>query len=306
MTFLPRVSAVIPFYGEPEPVLAIIDTLRAQQGIDSADIEIIVSDDVSPIPFPEVEGVTVVRRPVNGGFGKAVNSGVAAATGEWVFILNSDLELDNSFVSRMLAAVERHGEVLASPQIIGHDGKQQWVARKFPTAAHIAWEWFTPLARFKPTGWWHRGVGHDVEACTGTSDAKVDWVMGACMVVPRATFNRIGGMDERFYMNSEEVDFQYRLSTAGVDRYLIPSVTVTHEGGGSSPSERRVQWLTTARFIYADKWGWEKKLAAALRATSYANFLVNSVRGLRNKDVDARGFLATELERIAKAERREN
>lgn len=130
--------------------------------------------------------------------------------------------------------------------------------------------------------------------------------MGACMVVPRATFNRIGGMDERFYMNSEEVDFQYRLSNAGVDRYLIPSVTVTHEGGGSSPSARRIQWLTTARFIYADKWGWEKKLAVALRATSYANFLVNSVRGLRNKDVDARGFLAAELERIAKAERREN
>ncbi len=118
MTFHPRVSAVIPFYGEPEPVLAIIDTLRAQQGIDPADIEIVVSDDVSPTPFPEVEGVTVVRRPVNGGFGKAVNSGVAAATGEWVFILNSDLELDNTFVSRMLAAVERHGEVLASPQII--------------------------------------------------------------------------------------------------------------------------------------------------------------------------------------------
>ena len=257
MTHTPRVSAVIPFYGEPEPVLAIIDTLRAQQGIDPADIEIVVSDDVSPTPFPEVEGVTVVRRPVNGGFGKAVNSGVAAATGEWVFILNSDLELDDTFISRMLAAAEAHGQVLASPQVIGHDGQQQWVARKFPTAGHIAWEWFTPLARFKPTKWWHRGVGHDVEACTGTSDAKVDWVMGACMVVPRAVFNRLGGMDERFYMNSEEVDFQYRLSQAGVDRYLIPSVTVTHEGGGSSPSKRRIQWLTTARFIYADKWGWE-------------------------------------------------
>ena len=126
------------------------------------------------------------------------------------------------------------------------------------------------------------------------------------MVVPRATFNRIGGMDERFYMNSEEVDFQYRLSKAGVNRYLIPSVTVTHEGGGSSPSERRVQWLTTARFIYADKWGWEKKLANLLRVTSYANFVVNSLRSVRNKDVDARGFLAAELERIAKAERREN
>ena len=48
--------------------------------------------------------------------------------------------------------------------------------------------------------------------------------MGACMVVPRATFNRIGGMDERFYMNSEEVDFQYRLSNAGVDRYIFQLV----------------------------------------------------------------------------------
>ena len=70
--------------------------------------------------------------------------------------------------------------------------------------------------------------------------------------------------------------------------------------------QRRVQWLTTARFIYADKWGWEKKLANLLRVTSYANFVVNSLRSVRNKDVDARGFLAAELERIAKAERREN
>ena len=200
--------------------------------------------------------MTVVRRPVNGGFGKAVNSGVAAATGEWVFILNSDLELDNTFVSRMLAAVERHGEVLASPQIIGHDGKQQWVARKFPTAAHVAWEWFTLLARFKPTNWWHRGVGHDVEACTGTSDARSTglWVRAWSFLARPST--ALVAWDERFYMNSEEVDFQYRLSNAGVDRYLIPSVTVTHEGGGSSPSARRIQWLTTARFIYADKWGW--------------------------------------------------
>ena len=306
MTFSPRVSAVIPFYGEPEPVLAIIETLRAQQNINPEDIEIIVSDDVSPVPFPEVEGVTVVRRAKNGGFGKAVNSGVAAATGELVFILNSDLELDDTFVSRMLAAVEAHGEVLASPQVIGHDGQQQWVARKFPTAAHVAWEWFTPLARFKPTAWWHRGVGHDVQACTGTSDVKVDWVMGACMVVPRAIFNRLGGMDERFYMNSEEVDFQRRLAEAGVPRLLVPQVRVEHEGGGSSPSARRRQWLTTARFTYADKWGDKATLGRTLKATSYANFLVNTVRAARNKEVNAQRTLREELAYVKRGENGEN
>ena len=306
MTHTPRVSAVIPFYGEPEPVLAIIDTLRAQKGIDPSDVEIVVSDDVSPVPFPEVEGVTVVRRAVNGGFGKAVNSGVAAATGEWVFILNSDLELDDTFISRMLAATEAHGQVLASPQVIGHDGQQQWVARKFPTAGHIAWEWFTPLARFKPTNWWHRGVGHDVEACTGTSDAKVDWVVGACMVVPRAVFNRLGGMDERFYMNSEEVDFQRRLAEIGVPRILVPEVTVTHEGGASSPSARRRQWLTTARFIYAEKWGFEKNLHRALTLTSYANYGFNLMRSLRNHRVNPREILNHELELIRRGTRHEN
>lgn len=287
-------------------MLDLIASLRAQRGITPENLEIIVSDDRSPIPFPDTEGVSIVRRERNGGFGSAVNSGAARARGDWLIILNSDLELGENFISSMLTALAAYPQALASPQVVGPDGKHQWVARKFPTVGHIAWEWFTPLARFKPTRLWHRGAGHDISACTALRPHGTDWVMGACMMVPRTVYERVEGMDERFYMNSEEVDFQYRLSQAGVDRYLIPSVTVTHEGGGSSPSERRIQWLTTARFIYADKWGWEKKLAVALRAISYANFLVNSVRALRNKDVDARGFLAADLERIAKAERREN
>ncbi|MDO5750271.1 MAG: glycosyltransferase family 2 protein [Rothia sp. (in: high G+C Gram-positive bacteria)] len=300
------VSAVIPFYGEPEPVLELIQNLKTQQGIDPAQLEIIVSDDVSPVPFPETEGVKVVRRAQNGGFGSAVNSGVAAATGTWLFILNSDLELYPRFIADMLAAVEPLGDAMASPQIIGHDGAHQWVARKFPTAFHAAWEWATPLARFKPTAWWHKYVGHDVPACTATATTTTDWLMGACMVLPREVYNRVGGMDQRFYMNSEEVDLQYRLVQAGVPRYIVPEVVITHEGGGSSPSARRRQWLTTARFIYADKWGFEDRLERALKATTYLNFAVNSVRALRNPDVQARVALREELGYIAAAKRREN
>ena len=301
-----RVSAVIPFYGEPEPVLELIASLKAQQGIDFSELEIIVSDDVSPVPFPDTQGVKVVRRAQNGGFGSAVNSGVAAATGTWLFILNSDLELYPRFIADMLTAVEPLGEVIASPQIIGHDGAHQWVARKFPTAFHAAWEWATPLARFKPTTWWHTYVGHDVPACEATATTATDWLMGACMVLPREVYNRVGGMDERFYMNSEEVDLQYRLAQAGVPRYIVPEVVITHEGGGSSPSARRRQWLTTARFIYADKWGFEAALERSLKAATYLNYAVNSLRALRNPDLQARQTLNEELGYIAAAKRREN
>ena len=301
-----KVSAVIPHYGDFAPTLTLIEALRAQQGIAPDELEIIVSDDQSPVPFPDTTGVRVVRRETNGGFGSAVNSGVAVATGKWLFILNSDLSITDTFVADMLSHIEHRTPALASPQVVGHDGKQQWVARKFPTTAHIAWEWFTPLARFKPSGWWHRGVGHDVAACTSRNTVETDWVIGAAMVVPRDIYNRVGGMDERFYMNSEEVDFQRRLAEAGVPRLLVPQVRVEHEGGGSSPSARRRQWLTTARFTYADKWGDKATLGRTLKATSYANFLVNTVRAARNKEVNAQRTLREELAYVKRGENGEN
>ena len=89
-----KVSAVIPHYGDPAPTLTLIEALRAQQGIAPDELEIIVSDDT--------KGVRVVRRETNGGFGSAVNSGVAVATGKWLFILNSDLSITDTFVADML------------------------------------------------------------------------------------------------------------------------------------------------------------------------------------------------------------
>lgn len=306
MTHAPKASAVIPHYGDPEPTLALIASLHAQQNIPPEDLEIIVSDDCSPTPFPPTEGAQVVRREHNGGFGSAVNTGVAAATGHWLFILNSDLTLGGDFITTMLEHLEHRAPVLASPQVVNAEGHQQWVARKFPTVTHIAWEWFTPLARFKPTRWWHRAVGHHVSACTATNTTETDWVVGACMVLPRETYNRVGGMDERFYMNSEEVDLQRRLAKEGVPRIIVPHIRIEHEGGGSSDPARRRQWLTTARFSYAQKWGFKPALRAALTATSYTNYVFNTARAMRNKEVDARAILAAELRYIARAERGEN
>ena len=105
------ISAIIPFYGEPAPVLDLIASLRAQRGITPENLEIIVSDDRSPVPFPDTEGVSIVRRERNGGFGSAVNSGAARARGDWLIILNSDLELGENFISSMLTrspSIRRH------------------------------------------------------------------------------------------------------------------------------------------------------------------------------------------------------
>lgn len=271
------ISVVIPHHGDPAPTIALIAQLEGQA------TEIIVSDDASPIPFPDVDGVTVVHREQNGGFGSAVNSGATEATGDCLLVLNSDLDIPHDFVADMIAAAHRFPDSVLSPRVVDEAGHAAWVGRAFPRTRHQAVEWLTPLARWRHTDPWHRAVGHDLSPRHG--DTRVDWVIGAAMLIPTAAFRDVGGFDERFFMNSEEIDLQRRLRERGIPSVALASPTVVHAGGGSSPSQQRRQWLVDSRFLYADKWGSRRRLSAALLASTGANLAVNTLRRAAGSDV---------------------
>ena len=278
----PTVSVVIPHYGDSAPTLVLLDQLRAQDG---AELQLIVADDCSPIPFPETPGVTVVRRAQNGGFGCAVNSGAEAATGELLLILNSDLEIGPGFVRDLVTAAQPWQPAVAGPRIVDGAGHADWTARRFPTTAHQVTEWLTPLARVRHTAWWHRGVGHDVAPEPGHATVT-DWLVGAVLLLPLAAFRESGGFDERFHMNSEEVDLQRRLGARGIPSVYLPMVTVTHVGGGSSDPVLRRRWLVTSRLRYAEKWGGLVPLRLGLSLATPVNAVANGARRLRGAEVD--------------------
>lgn len=295
----PTLSALIPHYGDPEPTLALIDQLRGQKGLGS--LEIIVSDDCSPEPFPEGEGYVLIKRNENGGFSSNVNSAAAAARGDYIVILNSDLTLQPDTLANLLETAEPHQPAVCSPRVV-ENGTPIYAARRWPTPLHHAWEWLTPLARIRNTRFWHRCVGHDVDAHASKSAQPTDWAMGACMLIPRDAFERVGGFDERFFMNSEEIDLQRRLTTISVPSVYLPEVSVEHEGGGSSPSARRRGWVTDSRFQYAHKWGGSRLLRFLLHAATEINFLWNLTRQLRRvPDVNARKTRIFEHELINNA-----
>lgn len=285
-------SVVIPHYGDPDPTLALLDSLMVQQGI--SELQIIVVDDASPEEFPQVDGIWVVRRVRNGGFGSAVNSGVAVAEHEVALVLNSDLEISETFVLDFVAASRPWHPAVLSPQVLGHDGSPQWAGRHFPTIRHQVVEWLSPLARFRYKRALHEAVGHDTR-CVDGAVVPVDWVVGAAMLLPVAQFRAVGGFDEGFFMNSEEVDLQRRLREIGVPSVFLGTVSVTHEGGGSSDPERRRHWLVASRFLYARKWGRPETLRAALGAASIANLVVNVARQAAGRPVDALGTFRKEL-----------
>lgn len=273
------VSIVIPHYGDAAPTLALVRQLSAQ----THPAEVIIADDASPTPFPEEDGVKVVRRGTNGGFGANVNSGAAEATGDALLVLNSDLAVEPTFIADMASAATTHPGSVLAPRMVDEHGAEAWVGRDFPTVRHQAVAWLTPLARFRHTAAWHRAVGHDVRA--HTAEREVDWVVGAAMWIPLADFRAVGGFDERFFMNSEEVDLQRRLRDRGVRAVALRAPTVVHAGGGSSPTDARRRWLVEGQLRYAEKWGSPRALRMALLAATGVNLAFNALRRVRGQDV---------------------
>lgn len=287
------VSVVIPHYGPSEPTLAAISDLDRQQT--SAPIEVIVADDCSPTAFPEVDGVTVVRRHTNGGFGSAVNSGAAVASQPLLLILNSDVTLTPTFIDDLLGAATPWMPAVVGPLVLDPDGTASNTARHFPTVTHQSVEWLTPLARHRHRRVVREAVGHDTRAVPGAV-LPVDWVVGAAMLLPTEVFRSVGGFDEGYFMNSEEVDLQRRLRMNGIPSVFVGTVSLTHVGGGSSDPGLRRRWVVDSRLRYADTWGGRRRLTAALTAATAVNTVVNSGRRLAGRDVHP---LATAREELA-------
>ena len=275
-----RVSVVVPHFGPVEQTDRLLDCLRAQ---DLPGLEIVVVDDQGPDPMPDRPGVVVVRRPANGGFGAAVNSGAAAATGDHLLIVNSDVTFGPTFVRRFLEAAEALPPALCGPGVVT-GGEAEVTARRFPTLGHQVVEWLAvpPSLRARPAVL--RATGLDVDVPLDGVSA-VDWVAGVVMLLPRADFAGVGGFDEQFHMYVEEVDLQRRLRDHGLPRFYVGTVSVEHVGFGSSPAGSRRAWMARSRMRYAAKWSSATRLRLALTATTALNLLLNASRRLTGRDI---------------------
>ncbi len=247
-------------------------------------LQVVVVDDHSPEPFPDVDGVEVVRRTGNGGFGAAVNTGVERARHPLLLVLNSDVRVAPRFVEDLVTAAEPWMPAVVGPLVLDTDGTPAWTGRHFPTVSHQTVEWLTPLARFRGHRALHEAVGHDTRAVSGAV-LPVDWVVGAAMLLPTEAFRAVGGFDERYFMNSEEVDLQRRLRGLGVPSVFVGTVSLVHEGGGSSDPAARRRWLVESRMQYADRWGGGRRLRAALTAATMVNLVANTGRRLAGRQV---------------------
>jgi N-acetylglucosaminyl-diphospho-decaprenol L-rhamnosyltransferase len=177
--------------------------------------------------YPQVRLVEQENRALGAGW----NRGIAETSGEYVLIFNPDAWLAPGALEALVAVAERREDAaVVAPRLRNPDGTLQRSVRGFPTAWRMATEYFF-LRKLAPhsealNAFYGSGFAHDEER-------DVDWVMGACLLVRRRAIDEVGGLDESFFLFSEETDWCYRFARAGWKTVFTPAADCVHVGGAT-------------------------------------------------------------------------
>jgi GT2 family glycosyltransferase len=243
-----RLSIVIVSYQARAPLLACLASLRTHPGRPGTLHEILVVDNASTdgtvealrTDFPSVR---LIEAGSNVGFGKANNIGVAQASGELVLLLNPDTLVSAATLDTLVAALDSRDEVvIAGPRLVDGHGRAELSFGSM----------ISPLAELRQkllVRGNDRGIGlasSRVERMTRQA-RDVDWVSGACLLIRRADYERLGGFDERFFMYFEDVDLCARARATGRQVIFVPSAEVVHLRGRSAATAQSATALAYRR-----------------------------------------------------------
>ncbi len=232
------------------------------------DYEVIVIDNASTDGSAEMvkrdfQRAVLIENRENRGFAAANNQGMIVAKGRYVLLLNSDtVVLDSAIAGTVRFADEHPQAAVVGCQVLNPDGTLQPTCFMFPSvlnmllSATYLYKLF-PKSRFfgrERMTWWDR-----------TDVRQVDVVTGCFMLVRREAIDRVGMMDERFFMYAEETDWCYRFRKNGWEVLYAPVGRIIHFGGQSA-SQKPVAMIVQLRlsilqFIKKHR-GWPAHLAA--------------------------------------------
>ncbi|HSY62482.1 MAG TPA: glycosyltransferase family 2 protein, partial [Cytophaga sp.] len=235
---------------------ALISVSKASNNLD---VEVFVVDNNSAdgsvemvkAKFPTVK---LIVNELNVGFSKANNQAIAKATGEYILLLNPDTVIEVDTLDKCVAFMNAHpqGGGLGVKMI---DGKGDFLAeskRGFPTP-WVAFYKIFGLAKLFPKskkfGHYHLGY------LDKNKTHEVEVLSGAFMVLRKSVLDKIGVLDEDYFMYGEDIDLSYRIIKNGYKNYYFSDTRIIHYKGESTKktSVNYVFIFYKAMIIFAQK-----------------------------------------------------
>ncbi|HEY0409825.1 MAG TPA: glycosyltransferase family 2 protein, partial [Candidatus Dormibacteraeota bacterium] len=190
--------------------------------------EVIVADNASADGTLEglagVEGITLLRNPVNLGFGPAVNQAALHARARYLLLLNTDALVRPGWLPPLRAILDAEPDVGAvAPRLLHLDGTVQ-------EAGSIVWG---------DAEMWPYGATQPAERPEYRFRRDVDYASAACLLLRRSAFVDVGGLHPAYApAYFEDVDLCLSLWDRGLRTVCQPASEVTHAGGASSDRQR--------------------------------------------------------------------
>lgn len=218
-TEFPLVSIITVNYNQAGVTCALLESLNK---ITYPNIEVIVIDNASPDDDPSVikekyPNVVFIQNPINYGFAAGNNFGLMRARGEYVLLLNNDIEVDPGFLEPLVNKLQNNPKIGAvSPKI-----------KFYYQPDTLQYAGYTPFnvvtMRNAAIGYWQKDTGQF------NNDRETAYAHGAAMLVPMKVVKEVGLMSYIFFLYYEEADWCARIKAAGYQIWFVHNSQVLHK-----------------------------------------------------------------------------
>jgi len=218
-TYYPLVSIITVNYNQSEVTCSFIESLNK---ITYPNFEVIVVDNNSTEDDPNIikqryPNIIFIANPINYGFAAGNNFGLMRAKGDYVMLLNNDIEVPPGFMEPLVQKLENNPKIGAvSPKI-----------KFYYQPDTLQYAGFTPInnitMRNASIGFREKDVGQYEK------DRKTAYAHGAAMMVPISVIKEVGLMSYIFFLYYEEADWCARIANKGYSMYYIHNSFVLHK-----------------------------------------------------------------------------
>lgn len=218
------ITISIVSHGNNNTLLTLLESLQRCE-LDARRFQIIIIDnlyndlpDFDPIPWGSLK---IIRNKTQLGFAHNHNNAFALAQGKWFAILNPDLIFERPVFDRLLERLKKHSNAILAPQVVDENGLAQDSFRPMPSPCE--------LIRRRLPGYRFKLYHPDAEGLI-----HPDWMAGMFWLMEADIYRRLGGMDIRYRLYFEDVDFCTRARLNGIEVLGDTQVQIRHDAQRSS------------------------------------------------------------------------
>jgi len=184
------------------------------------------------------QGIKLITNNKNSGFSGGNNRGIdysLSRGADYILLLNNDTYVDKGFLEQLLSLAKYKNAGLVCPKIYfakGFEFHKNRYAKKdlgkviWYAGGYIDWDNVFSV---------HRGLD-EIDEKQFEKSEPIDFATGCAMLVKRDVFEKVGKLDNDYFLYYEDADFSVRVKRGGFKMYYCPKALVFHKNSAASGS----------------------------------------------------------------------